>query len=92
VEVVDAILGQVDVLYWPVCRFVCKMWAALLPLRSQVKQARPRGLLSLDLSARLAREAPLAVLKWARSQGCPWDAGTCAAAARAGRPPVSPTS
>ncbi len=33
-------------------------------------------------SHKAARGGHLEVLKWARSQGCPWDASTCAYAAR----------
>jgi hypothetical protein len=38
------------------------------------------------LSMQMAAQGSLAVLQWARANGCPWDEDTCASAV-AGRPP-----
>jgi hypothetical protein len=50
-------------LYQPACGFVCKMWASLLAVITR-PASKSRQLPSHGLSARLARESPLTVLKW----------------------------
>ncbi len=50
----QVVLGQVDGLHWPVCRFMYKMWAALLTRRSQTRRD-PAARSALSRSKREAR-------------------------------------
>ena len=57
------------------CRSVCIAWRALLP---------PNPAVAVELCNAAAREGCLAVLRWARENGCRWNESTCAEAARSG--------
>ncbi|ATE82231.1 Ankyrin repeat domain containing protein [Pandoravirus salinus] len=59
---------------------VCRLWAGLLA-RARLKRRRFRGARFIGWAAGADN---LIVVEWARAQGCPWDAETCAEAARGG--------
>ncbi|AJF97249.1 ankyrin repeat protein [Pandoravirus inopinatum] len=71
--------------YEGVCAaWTCRQWRALM------RPILDRGISFWHVNRRAifaehaAGEGRLALLKWARARGCPWDASVCAAAARHG--------
>ncbi|ELR11103.1 uncharacterized protein ACA1_351310 [Acanthamoeba castellanii str. Neff] len=70
-ELMALVFNYVDPLTRPCCRAVSRHWSAIFDL-------------CREFCARLAAEGRLAVLEWARTNGCPWDYRTCASAARRG--------
>jgi hypothetical protein len=82
VELLGVILSHVDELTLPCCSAVSRSWTTAL-LRHRAERAPP--LLPKEVFCwPLARAGRLAVLKWARMQGCLWDETVCAIAAIGG--------
>ena len=80
-EMVHAVLAQVDDLDLPACLFVCHDWRDAVADRARRTWRRRQHL----LSERLAAEGRLAALQWARSTlDIPWGRKTCSEAARRG--------
>jgi hypothetical protein len=86
-ELVALVLSQVDRVSLVACRFVCTTWMRTTtspprdseqPPRQHAKQPQE------DWSKQFAANGWLALLQWARANGCPWDKSTCAQAARGG--------
>lgn len=75
-ELVEKILLHADPVSRVVCRFVCRLWAALLPVQAVA--------FGPAFSAHLAAHGMWELLKWGREPGCLWDISTSAAAAGAG--------
>ncbi len=68
-EMVELILLQHLLQPWHiVCKSVCKRWHSILLNASQTAEKFP---------SMLAKEGHLKVLRWARSQGCPWNKKIC---------------
>ncbi len=67
----------------PICKSVCQRWRLLLKTR-RPSSSSLSWRTSRIWAAHLAQRGHLQVLKWARSQGCPWDWRTCAQAAMRG--------
>ena len=59
-----------------VCRSVCRQWRDIFP--------PPSPWIFCRFPATLALLGDLHLLKWARSEGCHWDATTCSSAAEGG--------
>nr|UDO47192.1 ankyrin repeat [Pandoravirus massiliensis] len=75
-ELLWAILGHLDPVDAVAARWVSRRWKAYCaPTAADIGSA---------YSALLATRGHLAVLKWARRNGCPWAKGTCGTAAGAG--------
>jgi hypothetical protein len=89
-ELIDLVLTQYiadSTIDTVVCRAVCRQWNRLLRqhhLNKDDSKPPRRAPYATRLSVQMAERGSLAVLQWARSYGCPWDEGTCAAAAWGG--------
>jgi hypothetical protein len=77
-EIVDMILAFVGPL--PHARIVCRQWRHLID--AQRGQWRP--LSATEYMGPLGQHNACAVIEWARTNGCPWDASACAGAAKGG--------
>ena len=77
-ELIAMMLEMVDDVDVVVCEFVNKQWHHLLaPLKRNVPE-------KAKFCSRLASLGYLELLKWARTNGCPWDKRTCFEAAKGG--------
>lgn len=67
----------------PACRWVCRLWQALLAQqqRGHAKDGCCRG---YRFMRTLAAEGRLNVIQWARTNECPWDESVCLKAAESG--------
>jgi hypothetical protein len=87
-EVIERILRQVDRLSWPCCRLVSRSWREVLDtLRKKNMLVRWTGIYKLTPEmyiGQVASKGWLSVVQWARANGCPWNAWTCAYAAEGG--------
>lgn len=63
-----------------ICGMVCKLWRDLLPPKPCSSYFQGKSFLTITAE----QDGSVSLLEWARSAGCPWDAKTCAAAARGG--------
>ncbi len=79
--VLKILTKHLDPLWTAVCKSVCHRWNRLLACLVDREECHKNG---CKYAHSLALEGHLGVLQWARSQGCPWDADTCANAARGG--------
>ncbi len=77
-ELLVDILLHLPPIWYLVCKSVCQRWRLLLAISPSLSSY------SSEFVANLAFRGHLQVLQWARSQGCPWDARTCPAAADGG--------
>jgi hypothetical protein len=84
-ELVALVLDHVDYVSRVACRFVCTTWKRVSPqppppprwLATAVRQEE-------DYSRQVAAHGWLALLQWARANGCSWGEMTCASAAQGG--------
>ncbi len=76
-EILCQIFEYLPVMWRIVCRSVCQRWRHLL-LTMPIKR------FWFHFAVEAAGGGHLEVLKWARNQGCPWNARTCANAAEKG--------
>lgn len=83
VELVGVILGHVDEVTLPWCRFVSRAWNALTR-RVQLEECPAGSWTPPNYTQVLASEGRLRMLAQARAHGCPWASLTVAKAAGAG--------
>jgi hypothetical protein len=85
-ELVEMVLSRVDRLGLVACSFVCTTWMRITATSPPRREAdhRRQWQEEEDWSKQFAVKGWLALLQWARSNGCPWDEQACASAARRG--------
>jgi hypothetical protein len=87
-ELVALVLSHVDRVSLVASRFVCATWkraSASLPPFGEAHHQQLEEQKQEDYSQQVAARGWLALLQWARANGCPWDESTCAKAAEGGQ-------